>query len=145
MKEAIRDFPSGAVDKNPPASAGGTGSISGQGRFHMLQGRQACAPQLLSPCSRAHELKLLSPRAQSLCSAIGEATTMRSPFTTSDQPLLTTTRGSLCKTMKTQLKKKKKFHNLPAFFRPHYALSQLLGDKNCHTVSGLQLLEYLCI
>jgi len=63
MKEAIQDFPSGAVDKNPPASAGDMGSVSGQGRFHMLQGRQACAPQLLSLCSRAHELKLLSPRA----------------------------------------------------------------------------------
>ena len=39
MKEAIQDFPSGAVDKNPPASAGDMGSVSGQGRFHMLQGR----------------------------------------------------------------------------------------------------------
>ena len=32
------DFPGGTVDKNPPANAGDTGSISGPGRFHMLQG-----------------------------------------------------------------------------------------------------------
>ena len=30
-------FPGGAVDKNPPANEGNTGSISGQGRFHMVQ------------------------------------------------------------------------------------------------------------
>ena len=35
-KEArVRDFPGGAVVKNPPASAGDTGSIPGPGRFHM--------------------------------------------------------------------------------------------------------------
>ena len=31
-----RDFPGGAVVKNPPANAGDTGSISGPGRSHML-------------------------------------------------------------------------------------------------------------
>ena len=30
------DFPSGTVDKNPPASAGDMGSIPGPGRFHTL-------------------------------------------------------------------------------------------------------------
>ena len=30
-----RDFPGGAVVKNPPASAGDTGSIPGPGRSHM--------------------------------------------------------------------------------------------------------------
>ena len=30
-----RDFPGGAVVKNPPANAGETGSIPGQGRSHM--------------------------------------------------------------------------------------------------------------
>ena len=29
------DFPGGPVVKNPPASAGDTGSIPGPGRFHM--------------------------------------------------------------------------------------------------------------
>ena len=33
-----RDFPGGLVVKNPPAHAGDTGSISGPGRSHMLQG-----------------------------------------------------------------------------------------------------------
>ena len=31
-----RDFPGGAVVKNPPADAGDTGSISGLGRSHVL-------------------------------------------------------------------------------------------------------------
>ena len=30
-----RDFPGGAVVKNPPANAGETGSIPGPGRSHM--------------------------------------------------------------------------------------------------------------
>ena len=32
-----KDFPDGTVDGNLPAKAGDTGSISGQGRFHMPQ------------------------------------------------------------------------------------------------------------
>ena len=32
-----RDFPGGAVVKNPPANAGDTGSIPGLGRSHMLR------------------------------------------------------------------------------------------------------------
>ena len=35
VKRQIQDFPGGAVDKNPPASAGDMGSIPGAGRFHM--------------------------------------------------------------------------------------------------------------
>ena len=31
------DFPSGTVDKNPPANAGDMGSIPGPGRFHTLR------------------------------------------------------------------------------------------------------------
>ena len=37
----FRDFPGGAVVKNPPANAGDTGSVSAPGRSHML----------LSPCA----------------------------------------------------------------------------------------------
>ena len=33
----FRDFPGGAVVKNPPANAGDTGSIPGPGRSHMPQ------------------------------------------------------------------------------------------------------------
>ena len=36
-KATDEDFPGGAVVKNPPANAGGTGSIPGPGRSHMLQ------------------------------------------------------------------------------------------------------------
>ena len=56
-------FPGGAVVKNPPASEGDMGSSSGLGRSHMPQSNEACAPQLLSLHSRAHEPQLLSPHA----------------------------------------------------------------------------------
>ena len=36
-KNQDRDFPGGAVVKNPPANAGDMGSIPGPGRSHMLQ------------------------------------------------------------------------------------------------------------
>ena len=35
IKNKVRDFPCGAVVKNPPASAGDTGSIPGLGIPHM--------------------------------------------------------------------------------------------------------------
>ena len=35
IKTPAEDFPGGAVVKNPPASAGYTGSIPGLGRSHM--------------------------------------------------------------------------------------------------------------
>ena len=35
-KNLFRDFPGGAVVKNPPANAGDTGSIPGPGGSHML-------------------------------------------------------------------------------------------------------------
>ena len=44
-----RDFPAGAVVKNPPANAGDTGSIPGPGRSHMPRSNYARAPQLLKP------------------------------------------------------------------------------------------------
>ena len=74
------DFPGGPVVKNPPANAENTGLISGPGRFHMPQGNQAHAPQLLSPCATTTEAR--TPRA---CAA-GEATTMRSPRATTRKP-----------------------------------------------------------
>ena len=41
------DFPGDTVGKNLPANAGDRGSIAGLRRFHMLQGNQACVPQVL--------------------------------------------------------------------------------------------------
>ena len=78
----IGDFPGGAVVRNPPANAGDTGLIPGLGRSHMPRSSQICEPQLLSLLSRAREPQLLSPRAQSPCSATREATAMRSLGTT---------------------------------------------------------------
>ena len=43
-----RDFPGGAVVKNPPANAGDTGSIPGPGRSHM-------PVEQLSPCATTTE------------------------------------------------------------------------------------------
>ena len=54
-KTKVRDFPGGPVVKSLPANAGVIGSIPGQGRYHMPQSNEACAPQLLSPSSRAHK------------------------------------------------------------------------------------------
>ena len=51
-------FPGGTVVKNPPANAGNTGLSPGLGRSHMPRSNQARAPQLLSLCSRARELRL---------------------------------------------------------------------------------------
>ena len=36
LKGGVWDFPGGTVVKNPPASAGDTGSSPGQGRSHVL-------------------------------------------------------------------------------------------------------------
>ena len=58
-----KDFPGGAVVKNPPANGGDTGLSPGQGRSHMPRSNLAHAPQLLSLRSRAREPQLLSPRA----------------------------------------------------------------------------------
>ena len=57
------EFPGVSVVRNSPANARDTGSLSGRGIPHMLWSNKACAPQLLSLCSRAGEPRLLSPRA----------------------------------------------------------------------------------
>ena len=62
-------FPGGAVVKNLLANAGDTGSSPGMGRSHMPRSNWAREPQLLSL------------RVWSLCSAMGEAATMRGPRT----------------------------------------------------------------
>ena len=58
---SLRDFPGGAVVKNPPANAGDTGSSPAPGRSHMPRSNKGYVPQLLSLRSRAHEPQLLSP------------------------------------------------------------------------------------
>ena len=60
-------FPGGTVDRNQPANAGNTDSMPGLERFHMPQGNEAHAPQLLMP---AHPEPV--PRDK-------RVTTMRSP------------------------------------------------------------------
>ena len=53
-------FPGGAMVKNPPSSAGDTGSSPGPGRSHMPRSNWARAPQLLSLRSGVREPQLLS-------------------------------------------------------------------------------------
>ena len=67
--------------KNPPASAGDTGSSPGPGRFHMLQSNKGREPQLLSLRSRALEPQLLS-----LCAATTEACVPRAPALQQEKP-----------------------------------------------------------
>ena len=55
LQEFLKDFPGGSVVKSLPANAGDLVSISDPGRSHMPWSNQACAPQLLSLCSRAWE------------------------------------------------------------------------------------------
>ena len=62
-KKTRKYFPGGPVVKSLPANSGDTSSILGLGRFHMPWGNSACAPQLLSLHSRAHEPQLLSLHA----------------------------------------------------------------------------------
>ena len=44
LKKPARGLPGGSVDKNPPGSAGETGSIPGAGRSHKPQATKALAP-----------------------------------------------------------------------------------------------------
>ena len=62
-------FPGGAVDRNPLASAGITGSIPGPGGSHK---HRATKPE-------CHNYR--SPHTESLCSAARDATAMRNPST----------------------------------------------------------------
>ena len=49
FKSFKQDFPAGAVDKNPPASAQDMCLIPGPGRFHMPQSNEDCVPQIPKP------------------------------------------------------------------------------------------------
>ena len=83
---------------NPPANAGDTGSIPGLRRSHMLQSKEILAPQVLSMCSGAQGAETTEPPCHNNWSPrthakTREATTMRSPRTTTEEePLLTTNR-----------------------------------------------------
>ena len=76
-----RDFPGGAVVRNPPANAGDTGSSPGLGRSHMPRSNEAHEPQLLSLHSRAHEPQLLSP-----CTATTDARVPRARAPQQEKP-----------------------------------------------------------
>ena len=54
-------FPGGSRVRNPPASVGDTGSVRGPGGSCRPWTNQALEPQVLSLCSRAPGLYLLSP------------------------------------------------------------------------------------
>ena len=50
-----KGFRGDSVVKNPPASAGDTGSSPGPGRSHVPWNNEACAPQLPSPQAASTE------------------------------------------------------------------------------------------
>ena len=79
-KQKRQDFPGATMNKNLPASAGNTGSISGPGMSHMLQSNWVHVPQLLS--LQLIQLKnYWSLGTYSMSSAIREATAVRNPCT----------------------------------------------------------------
>ena len=63
LKNYSWGFPGVSVVKNLLTNAGDTGSTPGPGRSYMPQSNKACVLQLLSLCSRARKLQLLSPCA----------------------------------------------------------------------------------
>ena len=71
IKTTLLGFPGGAAVESPPADAGDAGSCPGPGRSHMPRSGWAREP------------RPLSLRVQNLCSATGEATTVRGPRTES--------------------------------------------------------------
>ena len=83
LRKKVYGFPGGSVARNPPANGGDRSSIPDPGRFHMLLSSQAHVPQLLSLRSRDPRAATTEAclRTYSLCSAIREAPTMRSPHT----------------------------------------------------------------
>ena len=120
--------------KNPPASAGDTGSSPDPGRSHMPRSNQARAPQLLSLCFRAHEPQLLSPRASTSEPAPLEPVLRNKRSHRNEKPAHhnkeqpprpATTRESPCAATNTQrsLKKKKK-RNHPVWTATHLSLPE---------------------
>ena len=62
LRLGSRDFPSGAVVKNPPVKAGDMGPSTGSGRSHMPRSNEPHMPQLLSLCATTTEAH--TPRAR---------------------------------------------------------------------------------
>ena len=66
-KKFVWGLPGGSVVKRPPANAGDAGLTPGPERFHLPQGNEAHAPQLLSLCPGAREQQLLKPACARAC------------------------------------------------------------------------------
>ena len=78
IKEAMKGFPGGAVVESPPADAGDAGSCPGPGRSPMPRSGWAREPWPLSL------------RVRSLCSATGEAATVRGLHTAKKKIIIMT-------------------------------------------------------
>ena len=70
IQRVFRGFPGGSVVKNPSSNAGDMGSIPDPRRSHMPQSNKACAPRLLSLCSRTWKLRPRSPRASTTAAQV---------------------------------------------------------------------------
>ena len=99
------DFRGGPMVKNPPANAGGTGSILGLRRSHVTCGNLARAPQLTEArMPRAWELQLLKPVHPRACARQQEKPPQREAHASQPRgaPALVVTRASLCAATKAQ-------------------------------------------
>ena len=90
LERAEQDFPGGTVNKNLPVNAGDTGSITGPEKMPNAVGQRR-------PCASTTEPMLCNKRSH--CSG-------KPIHHNEEQLLLTATRESLCKAMKTQHSKK---------------------------------------
>ena len=97
FKRREQDLPGGPVGKNLPANTRDAGSAPVLERPHLLQGNQACSPQLLRACSRAAEPQLPKPMCREPVLCIKQR-----PREKPGHPSLPHLEKSPCKAMKTQ-------------------------------------------
>ena len=72
IKKTERGLPGGSAGETLPANAGDRSLIPGQGRSHVPESKEACAPQLPSLCSTAREPQLLMPAHPRACAPPGK-------------------------------------------------------------------------
>ena len=128
-----QDFPSGTVDKNLPASAGGMGSIPGLRRCHMLESNSAHAPQLLSPWARTCTPQLQRSMCLEpvLCNKRSHCN-KKPAHCNEEWPWLAATRESPHKAMKTQHSQNKQKKLIKLFFKKSECSRHSLSHRaNC--------------
>ena len=120
-------FPGGSVVKNPPASAGDTGSIPGSGRSHMpAEQLSLCATTTEAHLPRAH-----APHKRSPCNE-------KPTLCNKEEPLLSTTREKPEQQQRPSAAKNKQKKNYPAQYINGTTVEKLWCMVNQSTVSALK-------